>query len=83
MQLPELIKSDQDTTKIIKNASKLLNRHTIAPWSNLQYYADRGFHVESADREQATLIKTGVISSYHDVPQELLCKMSMVCLTKR
>jgi hypothetical protein len=34
-ELVELIKSDQDTTKIIKNASKLLNRHTNAPWSDL------------------------------------------------
>jgi len=34
-ELAELIKSDQDTTTIIKNASKLLNRHIEAPWSNL------------------------------------------------
>jgi len=34
-ELVELIKSDQDTTKIIRNAGKLLDRHTNAPWSNL------------------------------------------------
>ncbi|HEY7226882.1 MAG TPA: hypothetical protein VH481_02015 [Nitrososphaeraceae archaeon] len=34
-ELVELIKGDQDTTKIIRNASKLLDRHTNAPWSNL------------------------------------------------
>ncbi len=34
-ELVELIKSDQDTTMIVKNASKLLTRHINAPWSNL------------------------------------------------
>ena len=34
-ELIELIKSDQDATKIIRNACKLLDRHTNTPWSNL------------------------------------------------
>jgi len=34
-ELVELIKSDQDTTMIVKNATKLLSRHINAPWSNL------------------------------------------------
>ncbi|MGI0022225.1 MAG: hypothetical protein ACRD9Q_05105 [Nitrososphaeraceae archaeon] len=34
-ELAELIRSDQDTTKIVENASKLLYRHINSPWSNL------------------------------------------------
>src|SRR6186713_1940220 len=34
-ELAELIRGDQDTTKIVENASKLLDRHINSPWSNL------------------------------------------------
>ncbi len=34
-ELAELIRGDQDTTKIVENASKLLYRHINSPWSNL------------------------------------------------
>jgi hypothetical protein len=34
-ELADLIRGDQDTTKIVENASKLLYRHINSPWSNL------------------------------------------------
>jgi glycosyltransferase involved in cell wall biosynthesis len=34
-ELAELIRGDQDTTRIIENACKLLKRHINSPWSNL------------------------------------------------
>jgi glycosyltransferase involved in cell wall biosynthesis len=34
-ELAELIRGDQDTTKIVENASKLLHRHINSPWSTL------------------------------------------------
>jgi glycosyltransferase involved in cell wall biosynthesis len=34
-ELAELIRGDQDTTKIVENASKLLYRHINSPWSTL------------------------------------------------